>query len=88
MPSYPRFCSPVCNWGSDGFQVFNECCLVLCTQAQSEEAVVVLDYIVQRRETAVVVKPALLVSPEPLQRGSPVTLIGRTVCLEVINADF
>ena len=80
--------SPVCNWGSEGFQVFNQCRFFLLPQAQYKEAVVVLDYITQGRETAVVVEPARLVGPKPLQRRSSVTLIGRPVCLEVIDADF
>ena len=57
-------------------------------EPEVHEAVVVIDHLAERREPTVVIEAALRVGPQPVQRRSPVRMIGRTIRLEVIYADL
>src|ERR1041385_255039 len=47
-----------------------------------------VNHVAQRRETTVVIKPALLVCPQSFQRRRAITFVRRTFRLEVVDADL
>src|SRR4030095_11789561 len=47
-----------------------------------------VNHIQQRCEAPIVIEPALLMSPKPLERRSTICFIGRAFRLEIIYADF
>src|SRR6266540_6098170 len=71
-----------------GLQILYEVALLPRGKPQPEKPVVMIHHVEQRGEAAVVKEPALLVRPEPLQRRGPVMFIGRTVRLEIVDADL
>src|SRR5205823_2031940 len=50
--------------------------------------VVVVDDMAQGREPAIVIEPALLMRPEPLERRRPVVPIGRSISLDVVDPEL
>ena len=58
------------------------------TETQSEKAVVVLNDIVKRCETPVVVEASLRVRPESFQRSRAVALVGRAIRLKIVDSDL
>src|ERR1700730_1164307 len=75
----------------DGFQVLDQIVLLLLGQAQFEDTIVMVDDVGQSRESAVMVEATfmdLLRIEKRAQRFCPVTIIGRSLRLEIINADL
>src|ERR1043166_3834041 len=68
-------------------QVLHQVVLLGGGQVQVEHVVVVLHHCLEGREPAVVVEAALLVAPQPSQRGGAVHVRRRAVRLEVADAD-
>src|SRR6185503_5179024 len=69
-------------------QVFDQVELLLLSERQLEEVAVVVNYIQQRCEPPIVIKAALLMSPNPFKRRCAVRFIWRAFGLEIINADL
>src|SRR5712691_5250219 len=70
------------------FQVLDQVALFLRSQTQAETAIVMVHDVKQRSEASVVIKAALAMSPERVERRSAVSLVRRPICLEIIDADF
>src|SRR6516162_5593818 len=73
---------------SERLEVFHQLLLLLRCEPKRQQLVVVLNDFVQRLEAAVVVKAALLVTPQAGERSSAIHMRRRTVCLEGIHAHF
>src|SRR5215510_422911 len=73
---------------SDRLEVLDEISLLRRGQVQVEGLVVVLHHGEQVREASVVVEAALLMRPETGQRTGSVHVRGRSVGLEVVDADL
>ena len=73
---------------SQRFEIFDEVECVLIAQPEIEHLVVMLHDGEQRRETPVVIEPALLVAPESLQRRRAVPMVGRAVGLKIVDANL
>ena len=70
------------------FQVLDQVALFLRSQTQAETAIVMVHDIKQRSEASVVIKTALAMSPQAVERRSAVSLVRRPIRLEIIDADF
>src|SRR5215472_17756739 len=73
---------------SDSLQILHQVVLLIAAEIQFELRVVVVHYVGQRGETAVVVEAAFLVRPQARERRSAVLVGRRTVGLERVDADF
>src|SRR3954469_9167285 len=73
---------------SQGLQILDEVGDFLRREPQSEEAVVVVDDGLEVRESAVVVVAPLGMTPEPAQRRGAIAECGRSIGLEVVDADL
>ena len=58
------------------------------TETEPEKAVVVMDDIAKRRETAVVVEASLRVRPEPLQGSCAVAFVRCAIGLKIVDSDL
>ena len=58
-----------------GFQILDQILLFPLAQSKPEKSVVVVDHVGKRREPPVVIKPALLVGPQSLQRRRAIAMV-------------
>ena len=69
-------------------QVLDQIEYFLIGERQPKKCVVVVYYVCKSGKPSVVIKPALLMRPQPLQRRGSVRLIGRAPGLKIVNANL
>src|SRR5215510_3150172 len=74
--------------GLQGLQIFNELTLLFRAQLELEVAVVVVDDGVEGGKPTVVVEAAFLAREQPSQWRGSILFVGRSIGLEIVDADL
>jgi len=72
----------------EGQQIFYEVALFLFSETQLEKLIVVIDYIPQCGEPAVMIETALLVTPQTFQWCGSVSPVRSPIRLKIVNTDL
>jgi hypothetical protein len=75
MGNHDSYSDPAAAVELERLQVLNQIALLLITQAQSEEHIVVADHVEEGGKGTVVVETTLLMRPEPLEGRGAITLV-------------
>src|SRR5262252_3319395 len=74
--------------GLQRLQILHQIAFLLIRQMQRFDMVVVVDYIEECGEAAIVIKPSLGVGPKPLKRRCAIPIVRGARGLKIVDTDF